>query len=105
MVGRILHAGGAIRNLRKKAGWSLAQMAERLGWDKGRLSRYENNRVGISRKVVEEIARALGKPPEVVMLYCLQHTYPQLSLDGSDIGRLLRELVSEIGCLDQEKSD
>lgn len=90
-------AGPAIRKLREAAGLSLSEMARQLGWDKGRLSKYENGHLALAASVIEEIARALKQRPEVVVLYCLKYRYPKLSLAGSEIGEALDTLVEELG--------
>jgi transcriptional regulator with XRE-family HTH domain len=92
---KIAGAGPAIRQLRQAAGLSLEDLADRLGWDKGRLSKYETDRLGLSISIIEEIARALGRRPEVVALYCLKQRYPKLS--SSEVGCLLDSLVEELG--------
>ena len=94
---KIDRVGQAIRTLRKQSGLSLAELAHSLGWDKGRLSKYENDRLALSLPVLEEIARALRQRPEVVLLYCLKHRYPKLSLAGSEVGTLLDRLVEKLG--------
>ena len=88
-----------IRTLRQQAGLSLEEMARRIGWDKGRLSKYENSRLGLSLPVIEDIAKALGERPEVVVLRCLKERYPALSSSKSEVGRLVQHLVDELGKL------
>lgn len=90
-------AGQAVRALRMDAELSLQELADRLGWDKGRLSKYETNRLGMSVGVIEEIARALRKPPLVVILHCLRHRYPDLQRKGSRTAQLLEALVQDWG--------
>ncbi len=96
-VPKIPNAGEALRSLRQSFGLSLRELADRVGWDKARLSKYENDQLGLSLPVLEEIARALGQRPEVVVLYCLKHRYPSLSVEGSETGDLLDTLVQQMG--------
>ena len=88
--------GRAIRELRARSGISQTQLAASLGWNKSQLSRYENDRVALSLEAIEKIALALGERPEIVVLHCLKHRYPQLSSQGSVVGELLDELVGQV---------
>ena len=92
-------AGQAIRSLREQAGLSLQDLAERLDWDKGRLSKYENNHLALSLPVIEEIASAFDKPPPSLVFACLQHRYPALSNSQSKVGRLVKRLTDELAKL------
>lgn len=89
-------AGDAIRRLRNDSGLSLSSLARLLGWDKGRLSKYENNELRLSLPVIERIAHALNKPPELVVLECIKIRYPALARSDSKPGQLLQELVDQI---------
>ena len=93
---RIESAGEAVRALREQAGLSLRELAERLGWDKGRLSKYENNQLAMSLPVIEQIAEGLGRAPLVVLLHCLKHRYPALSRANSKVRSLVEQLVTEL---------
>ncbi|SRR6266498_639411 len=88
-------AGEVIRRLREEAGIGLNQLAASLGWDKGRISKYENNHLALALPVIEDIAEAIGLRPEVVVLECLKHRYPTLA--GSKIGHLLASLIDKLG--------
>ncbi|HKQ46806.1 MAG TPA: helix-turn-helix transcriptional regulator [Phycisphaerae bacterium] len=92
----IAGAGSVLRQLRTKAGLSLDDLAGRLDWDKGRLSKYENDQLGLSLDVIEQIAVALDQRAEPVILRLLQHRYPSLASPRSKVGRLLREAVDEM---------
>lgn len=89
-------AGEAVRTLREQAGLSLRDLAERTGWDKGRLSKYENNQLAMSLPVLDRIAQGLGMAPLVVLLHCLRHRYPALKRPNSEVGSLLQQLVDEL---------
>jgi len=93
---KIESAGETIRALREEAGLNLTQLAERIGWDKGRLSKYETNQLAMSVSVIDRIAEGLGKPPLVVLLLCLKHRYPGLRTPDSRVGTLLQRLVNEL---------
>lgn len=93
---KIDSAGQAIRNLREQTGLSLLDLATRLGWDKSRLSKYENDHLALSMPVIEEIAKALGVPPLVVVFDCLKQRYPALASPTSKKGRLVQQLVDEL---------
>ena len=89
-------AGCAIRKLRADAGLSLRELAKRLGWDRGRLSKYETDERALSLPVIEELAEGLDKPPLVVVLRCLEYVYPDLSTPDSKAATLVRRLVAEL---------
>lgn len=93
---KIDSTGGAIRALRETAGLSLAELAEKVGWDKGRLSKYENNHLGLSLSVIDEIAAALGLASTTVLISCIKHRYPHLSRPRSRVGKLLDQLDHEL---------
>src|SRR6266851_5093844 len=88
--------GEVIKELREQASLSQKQLADELGWDKGRLSKYENNHLSLSLRVLDRISQALGQPNEKVILLCFRKMYPDLTLPESEIGRLLETLVKTI---------
>ncbi len=73
---------------------SLNDLAEKLGWDKGRLSKYENSQLGLSYEVLNDIAKALGRRPEQLAVMCLKEAYPKLRT--SEVGKLLDKAVKEM---------
>lgn len=93
---KIDSAGGAVRALREQAGLSLQELAERVGWDKGRLSKYENNHLGLSLSALDELAAGLGVPSTTLLIDCLKHRYPSLNHPQSRVGRLLDQLTREL---------
>lgn len=93
---RIEGAGNVLYELRTDADLTLEQLADRLDWDKGRLSKYENNHLGLSLDVIEEIARALGVRAERIVLLCLQKRYPAIASPRSKVGKLLQQAVDEM---------
>jgi transcriptional regulator with XRE-family HTH domain len=52
--------GDRIRTLRKEAGWSQADLAERIGVDAGRVSRYEAGRITPSADALARLAETLN---------------------------------------------
>lgn len=97
--GNLEDAGQGIRNLRRVAGLSLDELAQRVGVDKARLSRLETNSQPLSLMMVERIAKGLERRPEAVLLFCLQSKYP--SLLSSEVGAELAAMVSEIEGVDE----
>ena len=89
-------AGDAIRALREEAGLSLQELADRVGWDKGRLSKYENNHLALALPAIDTIARGLDLAPAVVVYNCLKHRYPALTLAESESGPLVKALVDKM---------
>jgi transcriptional regulator with XRE-family HTH domain len=87
-------AGSTLRRLRNEAGLTQAEVASRLGWDKTRLSKYENGRLQMSIRVIEEIATALGFKPEAVILELLTVRYP--SLKRTKAGKLTTQLLEQL---------
>jgi len=92
---KITGVGEVIRQLRQEQGFSQDELSERLGWASGKLSKYETNHLSLSLEVIEEIAGALEQRPDVVVLYCLRHRYPELGT--SKVGSLLEALVNSSG--------
>jgi transcriptional regulator with XRE-family HTH domain len=87
--------GEALQRLRIQKGLSLTELANRVGWPKSRLSKYENNGLAVSLPVLDEIAKHLEVRPDVLVLYCLKQKYPRLG--SSKVGRLLDAIVHELG--------
>ena len=59
-------AGETVRELRKSQGVSIRSFADCVGWDRGRQSKYETRRRGISLNVLDNISTALGLDPAAV---------------------------------------
>lgn len=90
---RIDSAGEAVRIAREQAGMTLAEVAERLGWDKSRLSRYETDSVALSAETIIEIAGALRIHPEQLLFECLKLKFPRLADTGTQLGALFAEML------------
>jgi len=93
---KIESAGAVIRRVREEVGFSLSELADRVGMDKSSLSKYENDQLSMSLPVLDRIAEGLGIPPLVLLFECLKHRYPMLRRSGSKIGGLVESLVSEL---------
>jgi transcriptional regulator with XRE-family HTH domain len=52
--------GARIRQLRKEAGWSQADLGDKIGTDSQRVSRYENERITPSLDAIVRIAEAFN---------------------------------------------
>ena len=89
-------AGIAIRRLRENKGIGLNELSESIQWDKSRLSRYENNQVGLSLEAIEIIASGLDLPPVYIIIECLKEIYPHLIEPGNKTGLLLKSLAKEV---------
>jgi transcriptional regulator with XRE-family HTH domain len=89
---KIEGAGAVIRKYREQHNISLRELALRLGWDRGRLSRYENNDLALSLDALSQIATALGERPEVVVFECLRALHR--NLDNSPLGKIVGSIVA-----------
>ncbi|MFN0117138.1 MAG: helix-turn-helix domain-containing protein [Elusimicrobiota bacterium] len=59
--------GETIRILREKKGWTQEELAGRSGISSTNLSMLENDRVDIGKKRAEQLARAFGVHPAIIM--------------------------------------
>lgn len=62
-----LTTGETIRMLRELKGWTQAELAKRSGVSSTNISLLENAKVEIGKKRAEQIARALGVHPAIIM--------------------------------------
>ncbi len=97
---KLRDCGEALREARERLGVGLNELAEKLNWDRGTLSKYETERLSVTMDTVDAIAEALGQRPEVLLLFCFQSRYPNLKLKGSETGRFLEQLVEKMQVLD-----
>ena len=88
---KIEGAGSVLTELRGT--YTLEEFADRLGWDRSRLWKYENNKLGLSIDVLEHVARVTGQRAELLAFRCLQQRYPNLRSSRSEVGRLLNRAV------------
>jgi transcriptional regulator with XRE-family HTH domain len=63
----MLTTGEVIRMLRELKGWTQAELAERCGISTTNISLLENARVEIGKKRAEQIAKAFGVHPAIIM--------------------------------------
>ncbi len=96
MAGDLTISGGgaAIRRLREKVGVGLNELAGKLAWNPGRLSRYETNKIGVSLHAICELGDKLGVPPEQLLLECLKELNPGLSQTAG--GKILEKIVAQL---------
>lgn len=59
--------GEVINILREKKGWTQEELARRSGISPTNLSMLENDRVDIGKKRAEQLARAFGVHPAIIM--------------------------------------
>lgn len=72
--------GERMKQLRKEAGWSQAELGERVGTDSQRISRYENGRITPSLEAIVRIAEAF----DVSIDYLLVDTVPRRPLHSAE---------------------
>ena len=94
---RLVLSGIGLRALRESKGVSLSELARRLDWDKGRLSKYEKGQLGIRSEPVTQIAEKLGLSPAAVAVYLLKSEFPQLADVDTKSGKLVKRLLSSLG--------
>ena len=70
--------GEVIRILREKKGWTQQELARRCGISSTNLSMLENDRIDIGKRRAEQLARAFGITPAIIM-------FPEY--ESRDIGR------------------
>ena len=59
--------GEVIRMLRELKGWTQEQLAEKSGVNAKNISSLENDRIDIGKKRAEQLAKAFGVHPAIVM--------------------------------------
>lgn len=63
----VLTPGEVIRMLRELKGWTQAKLAERCGITTTNISLLENQKVVIGKRRAEQIAKAFGVHPAIIM--------------------------------------
>ena len=76
--------GERIRELRKEAGWSQAELGKRIGTDSQYVSRYETGRITPSADALVRLADVL----ELSTDYLVRDGAPRQVLEGHDLGKL-----------------
>ncbi len=62
-----LTTGEVIRMLRELKGWTQEELARRSGVHAKNISSLENNRIDIGKKRTEQLAKAFGVHPAIIM--------------------------------------
>jgi len=88
--------GERMKELRKEAGWSQGDLAEKVGTDARQISRYENGRITPSLDVLVRVAEALN----VSLDYLVVDDVPRRPLHVADHG--LGARLTDIGELPDE---
>lgn len=89
--------GDVIRSLREERGISIRDLAKSSGILKSTLSRYENNKVSLSLKAIEKIAKGLGVPAPMITMICLKKFYPILRDPKSNASKAMDQLLVVLG--------
>lgn len=59
--------GEVIQILREKKGWTQEELAKRSGMHANNISLLENNRIDIGKRRAEQLAKAFGVHPAIIM--------------------------------------
>lgn len=89
---RFENCGKVIRDARTDVGVSIRELADRLGIDRGRLSKIENDGLALSMTTLESIAKALQVRPEALAMKCLELRFP--GLRTTQAGKLMTTLLA-----------
>lgn len=87
-------AGPFVRELRGRLGVSMRELARRLGWEAGHLSRCESGKLKLSLDALDRIAVALGLEPAAVAVEAYASIRPR-TREGR-AGEILAELLLEL---------
>jgi transcriptional regulator with XRE-family HTH domain len=63
----VMSTGEVIRMLRELKGWTQAELARRCGINGTNLSLLENDKIDIGKKRAEQLAKAFGIHPAIIM--------------------------------------
>ena len=63
----VLTTGEVIRMLRELKGWTQEQLAKQSGLNAKNISRLENGHIDIGKKRTEQLAKAFGVHPAIIM--------------------------------------
>ncbi len=72
---KIDSVGQVITKHRKSRGLSIRQLADAVGWDKARVSRYENNIIQLSLCHIDCMAKVFGVNPKELAQECVNARY------------------------------
>jgi transcriptional regulator with XRE-family HTH domain len=95
----VMALGDRIKTLRTEAGWSQAELGERVHTDSQRISRYENGRITPSLDALIRLAEAL----DVSCDYLLIDGAPRRPLSTGDAA--IAERISQLATLDTADRD
>lgn len=91
--------GERIKQMRKEAGWSQGELAEKVATDARQISRYENGRITPSLDAIARIAEVLN----VSVDHLVFEDIPRRPLHAPDHG--LGDRLADIGELNAEDRD
>lgn len=92
--GPVVPLGERIKDLRKEHGWSQAELAQKVGAESQRISRYETGKLTPSIPALVRLAEALDTSID----YLVIDDAPRRPLQGADLH--LAERIIELGQLD-----
>jgi transcriptional regulator with XRE-family HTH domain len=88
--------GDELRTIREECKVGLNELAKKINWDKGRLSKYENNKLALTVDAIDQIAQGLGIPSPVIVIRFLKKLYPVLSNPQNHETKLLNQLSESL---------
>jgi transcriptional regulator with XRE-family HTH domain len=88
--------GERVKQLRKEAGWSQAELGEKVGTDSQRISRYENGRITPSLEAIVRIAEVF----DISLDYLLVDDVPRRRLHAAE--HALGDRLAAVGELSEE---
>lgn len=91
-----MQLGERVKELRKEAGWTQGELAEKVGTDARQVSRYENGRITPSLEVLARIAEALN----VSLDYLVFEDVPRRPLHAAE--NVLGDRLGAIAELDDQ---
>lgn len=91
--------GERIKQLRKEAGWSQGELADKIGTDARQISRYENDRITPSLDVGVRLAEAFNTSLDHLVI----DDIPRRPLRGPDHG--LEDRLADLAHLDDADRD
>ena len=88
--------GDELRTIREECKVSLSELARKINWNKGRLSKYEKNKIALTVDAIEQIAQGLQIPSPVIVIRFLKKLYPVLSNPQNHEAKLLDQLSDSL---------
>jgi len=87
--------GEVVRNFRLAKKLSLRDLSARTNLNAGNLSKFENNLIGITLKILDQIADGLGMQREVLALEFVRFRYGLYDL-RTGVGQAFEELIEAV---------